>query len=76
MQELIAQTFALRGAFDKTSDVDEFHCGRHDAIGVVDLSQTIHARIRHGNDTDVRFDGREWVVRRKASLVGKCGEQC
>ena len=75
VQELVAQAFAVRSALDQARNVNELDRGRHDAIGIVDLSQAIHARIGHRHDAHVRLDGGERIIRRQAPFISKRGEQ-
>jgi hypothetical protein len=62
-EELVAQSLAFGGALHDAGDVDEADGGRHLPCGVEDLGQPAQPRIGHADDTDVRLDGGERVVR-------------
>ena len=64
-QELVAQALALRRAGHQARDVDEFHRGGHDLLGLDDLRQRVEPRIRHRHDAHVRIDGAERIVLRR-----------
>src|SRR5260370_11647446 len=61
-QELIAESFALRGARDQTCDVDELDRGRNDLLGLRDRGQLRQARIRHGDRAEGWINGTDRIV--------------
>src|SRR5471032_1119327 len=74
-QELVAQAFTFRRAGHQACDVDEFHGGRQDALWIDDSRQLLQARVRHGHDTAVGFDGAEGEVLRRDTGLGQGVEQ-
>src|SRR5258705_7994428 len=67
-QELIAEAFALRGAFDESGDIDELHDGRNLLLRFDDLVQLLEPWIGDRDDTDVRLDRAERIVLRSRGL--------
>ena len=63
-EKFVAETFALRRAFDEPGDVHEFHRRRNHDPGLGDFLQHVKSFIRHGDDADVRVNGAERIVRR------------
>jgi len=61
-QELVAKTLALARALDQPGDVGELHRGPDHLLRVGQPGQGVHARVRHGHDGLVGFDGAEGVV--------------
>ena len=70
-EELIAETFAHARAFDETSDINELNRGRHNFLGMRDLSKSRQARIWHGDDADVWINRAKWIIL-GGRLVGAC----
>ena len=63
-EKFVAQTFALRRAFDEAGDIHEFDCGRNNDLRLGDLLQHFEPRIRHRDDADVRIDRAKRIIRR------------
>jgi hypothetical protein len=61
-KELVAETFALRCAFDQTCDVNDFDGSRNDRTRLAHLNKTCQSVVRHGDDAYVRLDCAEWEV--------------
>ena len=61
-EELVAQAFALGGAFDEAGDVHEFDGGGDDDGGFGDLFKDLEAGVGDSDDADVGVDGAEGVV--------------
>ena len=74
-QELVAQAFTFRRTGYQACDVDEFHGGRQDALGIDDGGQGLQARVGHRHDTGVGFDGAEGEVLRRNTGLGQGVEQ-
>ncbi|MNK78757.1 hypothetical protein D3C87_984020 [compost metagenome] len=74
-QELVAQAFTFRRAGNQARDVDEFHGGRQDALGIDDGRQGFQARVRHRHDTAVGLDGAEGEVLGRDTGFGQGVEQ-
>jgi len=74
-EELVAQAFTLGGTGDQAGDVDEFHGGGQDALGLDDLGQRRQAGVRHRHDAAVRLDGAEGEVFRCDTGFGQSVEQ-
>ncbi len=74
-EELVAQAFAFRSTGHQACNVDEFHGGGQNAVGLDDFSQRIEARIGHGHDTAVRLDGAEREVLCRDARLGQGVEQ-
>jgi len=56
-EELVAETLALRRAFDQAGNVDELHGGGHQAFGMDELGDLREPLIRYGDDAGVGVDG-------------------
>ena len=74
-EEFIAEAFAFRGARDQARDVDELHARRHHALRFDDGGEFVEARVRHGDDADIGFDGAERIVLRRDGGRGQRIEQ-
>jgi hypothetical protein len=74
-QELIAETFALRGAGDKARDVDEFDRRWNDLLRFRDRRQRRKPRIRHLDNADIRLDRAERIILRRDPRPGERVEQ-
>ena len=74
-QELVAQTFALRGTLDQTGDVDDFDGGGDDPFGVVDFGQADEPLVGYGDDAHVGLDGAEGEVGCLSLRVGQAVEK-
>src|SRR5690554_747201 len=74
-QELVAQAFAFGGAGDQAGDVDEFHGGGHDSLGLYDFGQFGQAWVGHGHHAGIGFDGAEREVLCADAGFGQCVEQ-
>ena len=64
-EELVAEPFALRRAFDQAGDVDELHHRRHDALRLDDPLQHREPRVGDVHPADVGVVGGERIVRRQ-----------
>ena len=62
-QEFVAQSFAVRRAFDQSRDVHEFEYGRRDLFAVIQRREFVQPLVRHRDDADVRLDRAERIVR-------------
>ena len=62
LEEFIAEALALGCALDETGDVDEAHGSRRRLLRLVELMQDLEARIRYGDDADIRLDRAEREV--------------
>jgi hypothetical protein len=71
-QELVAQTFTNRCATHDTGDVNERHRSRQQTLRSIHVGETLQARVWKVDDTDVRFDSCERVVRRQNVVLGQC----
>ncbi len=74
-KELVAQTFAFRGAGHQTGNVHEFHDRRNHLLRLGDGRKLRQPGIRHFDDADVRLDGAERIVFRRDSGLGQRVEQ-
>ncbi len=63
-EKLVAETFALRRALDKTRDIHELDRGGGVFLRLVHLREIVQPRVRHSDNADVRLDRAERVVRR------------
>ena len=68
-KKFVAETFAVRRAFDEAGDVHEFNRRGNQRANPGDFGERFEARFRHGDDAEVRLDGAERVIRR-LGLVG------
>jgi hypothetical protein len=73
-EELVAEAFALAGAFDETGDVDELHGGGDERFRLDEGGNFGEALIGHGDHAGVGVDGAEGVVRRLGLGRGECVE--
>ena len=73
-EELVAEAFALGGAFDDAGDVHELHGGGDDGVGLDHGDDAIHAGVRDLDDADVGIDGAEGVVGGLSFCGGECVE--
>jgi hypothetical protein len=73
-EELVAEAFALGGAFDEAGDVDKLHRGGDEALGLDELGDLGEALVGHGDDAGVGVDGAEGVVRGLGLGAGECVE--
>ena len=74
-EELVTQTFPLRGPGHKPGDVDELDGGGRHLLGVGQRGEAVEAVIRHRHHTDVRFDGAKRIVGRFGPSVAQGIEQ-
>ncbi len=70
-EELVAEPLPLARAADDAGDVDERHRGGQDPLAVEDAGEHLEARVGQADDSDVRLDGREGIVRREDLVVGQ-----
>src|SRR5205814_4983985 len=63
-EELVAETFALRGAADEASDVDELDLRLDLLRRAGDLPDAVEPRIGHRDAADIGFDRAERIVGR------------
>ena len=63
-EELVAETFALGGAFDEAGDVDELHGGGDERFWLDEVGDFGEALVGYGDDAGVGVDGAEGIVRR------------
>ena len=61
-EELVAQTFALAGAFDEAGNVDELEDGRDQFLGTADFGQDSQPVIGDRNHAVIRLNGAKTVV--------------
>ena len=61
-EELVAEAFALAGAFDEAGDVDELHGGGDEGLGLDECGDLVEALVGHGDDAGVGVDGAEGIV--------------
>ena len=62
-QELVAKAFALAGSADDPRNVHQADDGRQDLLALNVVAQNPEPLVRHGDHSDVRFDGAERIVR-------------
>src|SRR6185312_1312997 len=62
-EKLVAKAFALAGAADEASDVDELDLGFDFLPGLGDRRDLVETCIRHRDAADVRLDRAEGIVR-------------
>ena len=74
-EELVAQSFAFRRAFDQSGDIDDFDGGRNHPLGFVDLGQPDEPPVGDGDYAHVGFDGAKGKVRRLRLRVGQAVEK-
>ncbi len=67
-EELVAQAFALRRAFDEAGDVDERQLGRNDLGRAGDRGQFVEARVGHLDLADIGLDRAERIIGRLRRL--------
>src|SRR5207248_8770224 len=67
-EELIAQPFALRGAFHESRDVDELDDRGNFFLWLDDGVELLEARVGHFDDADVRLYRAEGIIYRGSSL--------
>ena len=56
-EKLVAESFALRGAFHQPRDVDNFDRGGNDFCGLHQRGQRREAFVGHGDYADIRLNG-------------------
>ncbi len=61
-QEMIAETFALRGASDETCDVDDLEDGADFRFGFPHFTEFVESFIWDGYDGLVGFNGTERII--------------
>src|SRR3954471_9229627 len=61
-EKLVPQTFSGTGTFNKAGNIDEFNRRRNDDGGFGDVFEDLEARVRPGDNADVRIDGAEGIV--------------
>ena len=74
-QELVAKAFTLAGTADDARNVHKADDGRQDLLALDVVAQDSEPLVRHGDHSDVRFDGAERVVRSLDSCRGECVEK-
>ena len=74
-EELVAQSFAFRRAFDQSGDIDDFDGGRNHPLGFVDLGQPDEPPVGDGDYAHVGFDGAKGKVSRLRLRVGQAVEK-
>ncbi len=75
-EELVAETFALRGAGDQASNVHEFDDGRLYLLWLDDDRQLGETRVGHLDDANVRLNGAERVVGGVDARFGQGVKEC
>ena len=68
-EKLISQTFAFRRAAHESGDVNKLDRRGNDALCFVQFFQNGEPFVRHGDDTDIRFDGRKRIIRRERRFL-------
>ena len=61
-QELVPQTFALRGARYQTRNINKFDNSWLNTLRLHDLGQSVQTRIRHFHNTHIRFNRAKRIV--------------
>ena len=74
-KELVTQALTLRRTTHNTRNINERHGCGDDALGAEDLGELVQARVRKRDHTDVRFNGREGVVRSQNGRAGQSIKQ-
>ena len=72
-EKFVAQTFAVRRAFDEAGDVHEFNRRWNQRADPGDFGERFEARFRHGDDAEVRLDGAKGVIRRLGLVSARDG---
>ena len=70
-QEFVSQTLALGRALYKTRNIDKFQRCGSEFFGVIHFRQLVKTFIGNGNDTDIRLDSAERIVRGLRARVCK-----
>ena len=63
-EELVAEAFALAGAFDQTGDIDEFDGRGNGLFRLGKRGQSVKSWVGNADDADVRFDRTERKIGR------------
>ena len=74
-KELVAKTFTLGSTLDKTRNIREFKCRINCLARMEHVNKVIHSLIRHFHHTDIRLNGRKWIILRQHLAVCNCIEQ-
>ncbi len=74
-EELVAEALSFGRAADKPGDVDEADRSRHRTGAVEHLGQPGQPGVRNADDSDIRLDGGERVVRGQDVVTGQRVEQ-
>ena len=74
-EELVAETLALRRAFDQSGDIDDFDSRRDNAFGVAHLDELVQTVVRNSNNANIRFDGAEREICRLRLGVAEAVEE-
>ena len=71
-KKLIAESFTLGCAFNKSCNITEFDCCVYCLLGVVDVRKIGYSFIRNNNHTNIRLNCAERVVCRFCSGLSDC----
>ena len=63
-KELVSKSLALAGSLYKSCNIYKFDGSRCYLLRMIKLTEFYDSLIRYGNDSDVRIDRCEWIVRR------------
>ena len=74
-QKLVAEPLSFARTFHKTCDVDDFHRGRDDILGLHKLGKFVQSRIRNRDDPQIGFNGAERKIRALGFRIGKTVEK-
>ena len=74
-EELVAEPFALGCTLDDSGDVNERHGRWQDSLAAENFRQYVQARVRQVDDTDVRLNRCERIVRRENVVARERIEQ-
>ena len=62
-KELVAEALALGSALDKARDIDELDGRRCRFLRVAEFREKLKTLIRNGDDSDIRIDRAERIIR-------------
>ncbi len=62
-KELVAKAFTLGSALDQSGNIDELDRGRNRLGRIIHLRQHIETVVRNGDNTDIRIDCAERIIR-------------
>ena len=75
-KELVSKTFSLRSALYKSCNVNKFYNGRCHFLGMIKITKQCKSFIRHSNNSHIRVNGTEGIVRRFCTSLCQGIKKC